>query len=128
MMCAAATMLRRDNFRDAGQCQSIKAKRDFDGDQQGPDALEGLQQRTKHQDHDWLHEAACAWTTEELFPDSEQPVSAPYESCEEIALEKRKVDSNLLVAGHTLSNVRSAPSEQSSYNVSVIVTLAVPVA
>jgi hypothetical protein len=90
-MCAARLCAEGKDSRGVCQCQSVKAERDLDGDQQGPDALEGFQRRAEHEDHDWLHESACAWTAEESFPDPRQPAGASFEGGEEMACGKRVV-------------------------------------
>lgn len=67
---AVIVMCPEVNPRGAGRYLSCKTERDFVGDQQGSDALEGLQLRAERENLDWLYETACARPTEESFPDS----------------------------------------------------------
>ena len=72
--------------RQSGQCQSREAERHFDGDEQGPDALEGLLGRFERQGSDRRYEAARAWTGKEGIAGPEQQPNRWPDGCGDLSV------------------------------------------
>jgi hypothetical protein len=60
--------------------------------------LESFLGCTEHEDHDWLYEAACAWTRVGSIPDLGQSAGASFKGEEKMARGKRRKDPGLLLA------------------------------